>query len=149
MLVLGVCAWLAYQAIESRRGKDQVRDNKAASDEKPTTSPTDAPKAAQASAKSPATPKGEIALEAKGYIIPAHQSLVSPKVSGMIVALMIEEGKRFAAGDMLAVIESKEYQYDLDRALAAEQAAGARWREAQRRLKAMELEVNQTQAQID
>jgi multidrug resistance efflux pump len=33
--------------------------------------------------------------------------------------------------------------------VAAEQAAGARWREAQRRLKDMELEVNQTQAQID
>ena len=150
VLVLGVCGWLAYQAIESRRGKDQAgNENKAASEEKAATSSSDATKTAPASAKSSAIPKGEIALEAKGYIIPAHQSLVSPKVSGMIVELMIEEGKRFAAGDLLAVIESKEYQYDLDRAVAAEQAAGARWREAQRRLKDMELEVNQTQAQID
>jgi HlyD family secretion protein len=150
VLVLGVCGWLAYQAIESRRGKDQIAgDKKTPGDEKATTSSSDAPKAAPTSAKSPAISKGEIALEAKGYIIPAHQSLVSPKVSGMIVELMIEEGKRFHAGDLLAVIESKEYQYDLDRAVAAEQAASARWREAKRRLGDMQLEVDQTQAQID
>jgi multidrug resistance efflux pump len=147
VLVVGVCAWLGYQAIEARRERGEASADKASqADEK--SSPRDALKP-PASATSSATPQGEIALEAKGYIIPAHQSLVSPKVSGMIVELFIEEGKRFNAGDLLAVIESKEYQYDLDRAVAAEQAAGARWREARRRLGDMELEVNQTQAQID
>lgn len=146
VLVVGVCAWLGYQAIEARREKSPwaFEDIDKSVDEKPANAPT-----APARTTSSAIPKGEIALEAKGYIIPAHQSLVSPKVSGMIVELFIEEGKRFNAGDLLAVIESKEYQYDLDRAVANEQAAGARWREAKRRLGDMELEVNQTQAQID
>ena len=151
VLVLGACGWLAYQAIESRGGKGQESAEKKAGVPQPSKSksPSDSSKAAPASAASSVTPQGEIALEAKGYVIPAHQSLVSPKVSGMIVELLIEEGKRFNAGDLLAQIETKEYQYDLDRAIAAEQAAAARWREAKRRLADMQLEVDQTQAQID
>ncbi len=149
-LVLSVCGWLAYQAIESGGGNGQpVAESQKAVDGKPAASASEIPTTPPVGAKSSAIPKGEIALEAKGYIIPAHQSLVSPKVSGMIVELMIEEGKRFNEGDLLAVIESKEYQYDLNRAVAAEQAASARWREAQRRLGDMQLEVDQTQAQID
>src|SRR3989339_1508097 len=34
----------------------------------------------------------EIALESKGYIIPAHQILISPKITGMIVKLHVLEG---------------------------------------------------------
>ena len=149
MAILVVCGWLAYQAIESRRQKSPLASEESAKSSETKSAPAAAAPKSTAAKAAPTLPKGEIALEAKGYIIPAHQSLVSPKVSGMIVELMIEEGKRFNAGDLLAVIESKEYQYDLERAVAAEQAAGARWREAQRRLKDMELEVNQTQAQID
>ena len=150
MLVLGVCGWLGYQALEARRENGQASaQQKADSAPEPTKSSADMPQASSAGAASNTTAKKDIALEAMGYIIPAHQSLVSPKVSGMIVELMIEEGKRFDAGDLLAVIESKEYQFDLDRAISTEQAAAARWREAERRLKDMELELNQTQAQID
>ena len=150
VLVLGVCGWLGYQAIEARRkGSQASSEKKTAGDDKSAASSSDVSKATSTVAASTVTPKKDIALEAKGYVIPAHQSLVSPKVSGMIVELMIEEGKRFNAGDLLAVIESKEYQFDLDRAVATEQAAAARWREAERRLKDMMLELNQTQAQID
>ncbi|MBC7851929.1 MAG: biotin/lipoyl-binding protein, partial [Pirellulaceae bacterium] len=150
VLVLGVCAWLGYQAIEARRENGQASAQQMAdSVPEPTKSSSDNPKASSTGTASAAPSKREIALEAKGYIIPAHQSLVSPKVSGMILESMIEEGKRFNAGDLLAVIESKEYEFDLDRAISAEQAAAARWREAGRRLKDMELELNQTQAQID
>lgn len=149
VLVLAVCGWLAYQAIESRRSKDSEAAEKKPGDSQPGKSPSDNPQTAPTGASASAVPQGEIALEAKGYIIPAHQSLVSPKVSGMIVELLIEEGKRFNAGDLLAVIEKKEYQFDLDRTTAAEQAAAARWREAKRRFDDLELEVKQAQAQID
>ncbi|MFN0020206.1 MAG: HlyD family secretion protein [Pirellulaceae bacterium] len=149
VLVLSVCGWLAYQAIESRRENSQAAGEKKTAKEQPSKPTSDSSQAAPASPAPSATPKGAIALESNGYIIPAHQSLVSPKVSGMIVELYIEEGKRFNEGDLLAVIESKEYQYDLDRAVATEQAAAARWREAKRRLGDMQLEVDQTQAQID
>jgi HlyD family secretion protein len=150
VLVLGICGWLTYQAVESRRGNGQASaDPRKSAEESPANALSNSPKAAPPATSSPTIPRGEIALEAKGYIIPAHQSLVSPKVSGTIVELLIEEGKRFNAGDLLAVIESQEYQYDHDRAVAAEQAAAARWREAKRRLDDMQLEVEQTQAQID
>ncbi len=65
-----------------------------------------------------AAPADAIALEAKGYIIPAHQILVSPKVSGMITRLCIEEGLRMQKGDILAEVETTEYQAEFDRAKA-------------------------------
>lgn len=68
----------------------------------------------------------QIALESKGYIIPAQQILVSPKVSGMLVALNIAEGRRVAKGDILAQIETSEYDADLARAMANLALAKAR-----------------------
>jgi multidrug resistance efflux pump len=53
---------------------------------------------------------GAVALESKGYIIPAHQIQVSPvEVSGRIVELNIEEGKRFKKGQVLAVLDTASY----------------------------------------
>lgn len=61
---------------------------------------------------------GDVVLEAKGYIVPAHQILVSPKVSGMVIELRIEEGRRVKKGDVLAVLENTEYAADYERAKA-------------------------------
>jgi HlyD family secretion protein len=62
---------------------------------------------------------GDIAHESKGYIIPAHQILISPKVPGMITALNIVEGQRVNKGDVLAQLETIDYKADYDRAQAA------------------------------
>ena len=62
---------------------------------------------------------GAIALEAKGYIIPVHQILVSPKVNGMIVRLPIQEGMRVRKGDMVAELEDTDYRADYERARAS------------------------------
>ncbi|MFO0885181.1 MAG: efflux RND transporter periplasmic adaptor subunit [Pirellulales bacterium] len=61
--------------------------------------------------------KGAIAYESKGYIVPAHQILVSPKSAGMIVSLNVEEGRhRVTKGDVLAMLENiTDYKADLDR----------------------------------
>jgi multidrug resistance efflux pump len=61
---------------------------------------------------------GGYAHEAKGYIIPAHQILVSPKVNGMIVKLRITESQRVQKGDVLAELEDTEFRADRDRAKA-------------------------------
>lgn len=76
-----------------------------------------------------AAAKGEVILEAKGYIIPAHQILVSPKVSGMILTLNVEEGKRVEKGAILAVLESTDYAADRDRAKASSRLMRERLRE--------------------
>jgi HlyD family secretion protein len=61
---------------------------------------------------------GEIALESKGYVTPAHQILVSPQVSGRLTKLYVEEGRRVAQGDVLGEIETTEYRADFQRAQA-------------------------------
>jgi multidrug resistance efflux pump len=73
----------------------------------------------------------EVVLESKGYIVPSHQILVSPKVSGMVKYLRIqkpnlppedgvplEEGMRVEKGDILAQLESTDYEADVARARA-------------------------------
>ncbi len=55
-----------------------------------------------------------IALESRGYVIAKHQVLVSPQVSGRIMSLNIEEGRRVVKGDVLAEIERTEYQADTE-----------------------------------
>lgn len=76
-----------------------------------------------------ATSGGDVALEAKGYIIPAHQIQVSPKVSGMVVKLNFDEGKRVKKGEVLAQLETIDYQADRDRAQGAADAAWHRFME--------------------
>lgn len=61
---------------------------------------------------------GDIALEYSGYVIPAHQILVSPQVSGRLLKLSVEEGRRVNKGDLLAEIDRTEYKADLARAVA-------------------------------
>lgn len=77
-------------------------------------------------------PAGAIALASNGYVTPAKQILVSPKVSGTVVTLNIEEGKQVRKGDVLAVIESTEYQADVDRQEALLAAARQRLLELER-----------------
>jgi len=55
-----------------------------------------------------------IALESRGYVIAKHQVLVSPQVSGRIMSLNIEEGRRVKKGDILAEVEPTEYKADYD-----------------------------------
>jgi len=73
-----------------------------------------------------ATATGTV-LESKGYIIPAHQIQVSPiEVSGRIIKLFVEEGKRFNAGDVLAEIDRSSFEADYFEAEAVLQSAKAR-----------------------
>jgi multidrug resistance efflux pump len=74
---------------------------------------------------------GGLALQAKGYIIPAHKVQVSPKITGLIVWLnpRFEEGQRFEAPkpgetvdegrSLLAKLEDVDYRADRDHAKAA------------------------------
>jgi len=66
----------------------------------------------------PTATSGDVVLESKGYIIPVHQIQVSPKISGMLTDLYIEEGQYVEEGDVLAVLETVDYQADVARAQA-------------------------------
>ena len=104
---------------------------------------------------------GGVALHAKGYIIPAHQIQVSPKISGMIVWLdpRFQEGQRFKEGDVLAKLEDVDYRTDRDHAQAVLRTAQERLRELkngfrpqekeQARAELLEQEANLQQLQLD
>jgi HlyD family secretion protein len=91
--------------------------------------------------------KGEVALESKGYIVPAHQILVSPQVSGRILTLNVEEGKRVTKGDVLAVLESTDYQADVSRAQATVKLASERLREMENGNRPEEIQQAQAELQ--
>lgn len=63
---------------------------------------------------------GSVVLESKGYVVPVHTILVSPKVSGILVWLdpALEEGNEFQEGELLAILEDVEYRADRDTCLA-------------------------------
>ncbi len=66
------------------------------------------------------TSREGLVLESKGYVVPVHTILVSPKVSGILVWLdpWLEEGNRFQEGDLLAILEDVEYKAERDQCLA-------------------------------
>ena len=117
LLSVGIVGgWLAL-----RRGNSEAN----ASSEKPSSGAAAPSKADRAnrdaggkSGSAPVAQSGSIANQAKGYIVPARQILISPQVSGRIVELRILEGQRVNEGDVLARIEDTEYRADRDRAKA-------------------------------
>ena len=70
---------------------------------------------------------GDIVLQAKGYIIPAHTILVAPQVGGKVEKLYIEEGMRVKKGQLLASLENIEYDSKHKHALAKYQSAIQNW----------------------
>ena len=83
-------------------------------------------------------PSGGIALEAKGYIIPAHQILVSPQVGGMVVKLRIIESQRVVKDEVLAELEETQYRADRDQAKAQWECSKATLLQAEAKLKQAE-----------
>ncbi|MBI3822834.1 MAG: biotin/lipoyl-binding protein, partial [Planctomycetes bacterium] len=69
----------------------------------------------------------EIALEAKGYIVPYSLIQVSPKISGTVMELNIKEGMLIKTDNfLLARLEDIEYSSDWQHAEALKKAAEAR-----------------------
>jgi multidrug resistance efflux pump len=89
--------------------------------------------------------RGRILLESKGYVIPEQQILVSPKVSGMVLELNVVEGRRVNEGDVLAVLESVEYEQDVRRYQAL--LAVSRQRLAELKTPFREEEITQARAE--
>ncbi len=103
---------------------------------------------------------GDVVLEQKGYIIPAHQIMVSPKITGMVVWLheRFMEGQKFKKGEVLAELEDVDYRADRDHAAATLAGAKQRYAELKERFplelsqaeaKLAETEANLTQLRLD
>ncbi|HTN75605.1 MAG TPA: efflux RND transporter periplasmic adaptor subunit [Pirellulaceae bacterium] len=128
--------WLKNKGTGESAAPPSASNDKAA--DQPTT-----PVLPTASAPAP----GTLALESKGYIIPAHRILVSPKVNGMLTSLNIEEGVRVQKGAILGTIESIEYEADVKRAQATLNLAEQRALELENGTRPEEIE--QARAELD
>jgi RND family efflux transporter MFP subunit len=91
-----------------------------------------------ASAKNPARGKGEVVLNASGYVTPRRRSTVAAKVTGRVQEMLVEEGMRVADGQVLARIDDADARKLLDSARAEYDVA---------RAAIAELEVNYADAQ--
>lgn len=111
-------------------------------------------------AQNPETPlksnepaKGQIALSAKGNIIPISLIQVSPKVGGMVIKLYITEGMRVPKDFLLAELEDIDYKADYDRAVANVGAAQRRhdelWKYRDVEIKQAEADMADSKAQRD
>ena len=63
-------------------------------------------------------------LDATGYVVARRMATVSSKVTGKVLEVMIEEGQKVAAGDIMARLDPVDA--NAQRALAASQVAAAR-----------------------
>jgi multidrug resistance efflux pump len=108
--------------------------------------PTGKPGEASKAGAGPTVAPGGVILESKGYVVPVHQIQLSPKVSGMIMELFIEEGQQVKEGQVLAKLETVDYQYDYDKLVGQTAAAKARYEEL---VKYRDIETRQAKAELD
>jgi HlyD family secretion protein len=89
--------------------------------------------------------EGAPLLTASGYVVARRKAVVSAKIQGRLAELHVEEGSRVRIGDVIARLESTDYEASVQRARAAALRAEADLAENQRQLR---LAEKLTQGQI-
>jgi HlyD family secretion protein len=156
-ILLPAVMWLGYLVVNAAPAKSA---SSSASADSPSAPSTSGETSAAANAKiATADKEQKVVLESKGYIIAAHQILVSPKVSGVCTRLNIEEGTRVKKGDILAEIEDVDYRTDYEHCVGELESAkdkllelerGNRPEEiAQAKAQLEEAQANLTQTEAD
>ncbi len=80
-------------------------------------------------------PPGAPILSASGYVVPRRKAVVSAKIQGRLSELRVEEGSRVRQGEILARLESADYEAQVQRAQASVQRAEADLNEYRRQLR--------------
>jgi RND family efflux transporter MFP subunit len=73
-------------------------------------------------------------LTASGYVVARRKAVVSAKIQGRLAQLRVEEGSRVGQGEVIARLESNDYEAQVQRARAALQRAQADLAESQRQV---------------
>jgi len=77
-------------------------------------------------------------LTASGYVVARRKAVVSAKIQGRLGELRVEEGSRVREGEVIARLESADYEAQVERARAAVQRAEADLAENERQLRLAE-----------
>lgn len=80
-------------------------------------------------------PAGTPLLTASGYVVARRKAVVSAKIQGRLAELKVEEGSRVREGEVIARLESADYEAQILRAQAAIQRSEADLAESQRQLR--------------
>lgn len=130
-VLLPLSMWLGYVAFIATPAKN-VASTVGARAADAASSKTESPTPAAGAKSGAAEKQQKVVLESKGYIIAAHQILVSPKVSGTVTRLTIEEGSRVKKGDILAELEDVDYRTDYERCVGELESAREKLLELER-----------------
>src|SRR5262245_10683348 len=87
---------------------------------------------AEVSAGGGAAPPGAAMLTASGYVVARRKAVVSAKIQGRLAELRVEEGSRVKSGELIARLESTDYEAARLRAQAAIGRAEADLEESRR-----------------
>lgn len=74
-------------------------------------------------------------LTAAGYLVARRKAVVSAKIQGRLAELNVEEGSRVREGQVIARLDSQDYQAQVAVARAQDERAGANLAERQRQLR--------------
>jgi RND family efflux transporter MFP subunit len=86
---------------------------------------------AKAAANGPAASASESLLDASGYVVARRRATVSSKVTGKVMKVMLEEGQRVEAGDVIATLDDSNWKAALAQSDAQLQQAQANVASAQ------------------
>src|SRR5262245_2782544 len=88
-------------------------------------------------------------VTAAGYVVARRKAVVSAKIQGRLGELRVEEGSEVKEGDVIARLESSDYEAQVKRAEAAVQRAEADLAENQRQLRLAERLTTENVVSVD
>ncbi len=87
-------------------------------------------------------------LTASGYVVARRKAVVSAKIQGRLAELRVEEGSRVREGEVLARLESQDYEAQVARSRAQVQQARAQISAAQAALRRAEADLAEARRQV-
>lgn len=92
---------------------------------------------------------GSPMLTASGYVVARRKAVVSAKIQGRLSDLRVEEGSKVRENDVLARLESADYEAQVRRARAQVQQSQANVASAQAQIRRAEADLAEARRQLD
>jgi HlyD family secretion protein len=93
-------------------------------------------------------PSGTALLTASGYVVARRKAVVSAKIQGRLADLRVEEGARVGEGEVIARLESQDYDAQVRRAQAQVQQAEAQIASGRAAVRRAEADLAEARRQL-
>jgi HlyD family secretion protein len=91
---------------------------------------------------------GSPVLTASGYVVARRKAVVSAKIQGRLAQLSVEEGSQVRENDVIARLESDDYQAQVTRSRAQVEQARAQRASAQAQIRRAEADLSEARRQL-